>query len=112
MLTKEEIEKYQSTLEQERRRLVTEIENEKPADFGSDPETDLEEESDESEDFANKTAIKDTLKERLNEIDMALNRIKLGTYGVCEKCGKEVEKEILDLVPESELCEECKKTSV
>lgn len=109
MLQKSEIEKYQSELEQERRRLVTEIESEKPADFGSDPETDMEEESDEAEDFANKVAIKDTLKKRLNEIDMAINRIKLGTYGVCVKCGMEIEKEVLNLVPESELCEACKK---
>jgi RNA polymerase-binding transcription factor DksA len=109
MLTKEDNEKYQSELERERRRLIAEIENEVPADFGSDPESDLEEESDESEDFANKVAIKDTLKARLNEIDMALNRIKTGGYGICAKCGKEIEKDILDLVPESELCSECKK---
>jgi len=109
MLTKEEIEKYQSALEQERRLLVAEIENEKPADFGSEPDGELEEEADESEDFANKVAIKDTLKNRLSEIDMALARTKDGTYGVCEKCGKDIEKEILDIVPESNLCETCKK---
>lgn len=109
MLEKPEIEKYKNALEQERRRLVTEIENEKPQDFGSDPESDMEQEADEGEDFANKMAIQSTLKERLNEIDGALNRIKLGTYGVCTKCGKEIEKEVLDLVPESELCEACKK---
>jgi RNA polymerase-binding transcription factor DksA len=112
MLTKEEIEKYQSALEQERRLLVAEIENEKPADFGSEPDGELEEEADESEDFANKVAIKDTLKNRLSEIDMALARTKDGTYGVCAKCGKDIEKEILDIVPESNLCETCKKESL
>lgn len=110
MLEKSEIEKYQARLEQDRRRLLTEIESEKPADFGSDVEGEAaEEESDESEELANKLAIQQALKDQLNEIDGALNRIRQGTYGTCVKCGKQIEKEVLDLVPESELCEEHKR---
>ncbi len=109
MLEKSDIEKYQAKLEQERRRLLAELENEQPQDFGSDVESTLDEESDESEDFSNKLAIQQALKDQLNEIDGALNRIRQGTYGICTKCGKEIEKEILELVPESELCETDKK---
>jgi RNA polymerase-binding transcription factor DksA len=47
----------------------------------------------------------------VNEIDAALNKITAGTYGKCERCGKEIEKEVLDLVPESQLCEEHKKSA-
>lgn len=113
MLEKSEVEKYQAKLEQERRRVLAEIESEKPADFGSDVEGEAaEEESDESEEFNNKLAIQRALKDQLNEIDGALNRVRQGTYGVCIKCGKEIEKEILELVPESELCGACKKISV
>jgi len=110
MLEKSEVEKYQAKLEQERRRLLAEIGNEQPADFGSDVEGEAaEEESDESEDFTNKLAIQQALKDQLNEIDGALNRIRHGAYGTCVKCGKPIEKEVLDLVPESELCEEHKR---
>jgi RNA polymerase-binding transcription factor DksA len=113
MLEKSEIEKYQARLEQERRRLLKELENEQPADFGSDVEGEgAEEESDESEDFANKLAIRQALKNQLNEIDGALNRVRQGTYGACIKCGKEIEKEVLELVPESELCEEHKRGAI
>ncbi len=112
MLQTSEIEKYRSELDQERRRLVAEIEKEQPADFGSDVESTFDEEADEAEELNNKLVAQRALKDRLNEIDMALNRIKLGTYGACTKCGKEIEKEILDLVPESELCGECKKNSL
>ena len=108
MLEKQQIEKYQAELEQEKRRLLVEIEKEQPEDFGSDVDH-FDEEADEAEDEANKLAIKDTLKDRLEEIESALLRIKHGTYGVCVKCGKDIEKEVLDLVPESDLCEECKK---
>lgn len=111
MLEKTDIEKYQAKLDQERRRILAEIKNEQPQDFGSDVEGEAsEEESDESEDFTNKLAIQRTIKDQLNEIDGALNRIRQGVYGICVKCGKEIEKTILDLVPESELCENCKKT--
>ena len=110
MLGKSEIEKYQSLLEQDRRRLLAEIESEKPADYGSDVEGEVsEEESDETEELANKLAIQQALKDQLNEIDGALNRIRQNSYGVCAKCGKEIEKEVLDLVPESEFCEEHKR---
>lgn len=110
MFEKFEIEKYQAKLDQERRRALAEIANEQPADFGADVEGEVaEEESDESEDFNNKLAIQKALKDQLNQIDGALNRIRQGTYGTCMKCGKDIEKEILDLVPESEFCEEHKR---
>ncbi len=41
------------------------------------------------------------------EIDEALNRIKLGTYGMCEGCGKGVEKARLDALPYSRMCVAC-----
>ena len=48
------------------------------------------------------------LKDRLDEIDIALAKIQSGTYGVCEKCGKPIEYEILSIDPESRFCKECK----
>ncbi|HEV08891.1 MAG TPA: TraR/DksA family transcriptional regulator [Sulfurihydrogenibium azorense] len=42
--------------------------------------------------------------EILRAIDDALERIKNGTYGVCEVCGKEIEEERLQAVPWTTLC--------
>ncbi|MGC8941279.1 MAG: TraR/DksA family transcriptional regulator [Sulfurihydrogenibium sp.] len=42
--------------------------------------------------------------EILKAIDDALERIKNGTYGVCEVCGKEIEEERLQAVPWTTLC--------
>lgn len=112
MLQKDELENYKSKLELERKRIQTELTTEeKPVDFGGDVDH-QDEEADEAEEFDNKLAVTQALKDQLNEIDMALNRMKLGTYGICTKCGKEIEKEVLDLVPESELCETDKKASI
>lgn len=108
MISNEELEKYKSQLEQERKRILSEIENSTPQDFGGDVEGDMSEEADEAEDMNDQLAVQASLKETLSEVDMALVKIQKGTYGKCEKCGSDIEKKILDLVPESELCESCK----
>ena len=42
--------------------------------------------------------------EELEQIEAALARIEQGTYGICEKCGKEIPKSRLDAVPWATLC--------
>ena len=41
-------------------------------------------------------------------IDRALERIKDGTYGLCQECGKPISKDRLEAVPHARLCIECK----
>jgi DnaK suppressor protein len=41
-------------------------------------------------------------------IDMALKRIKDGTYGDCHACGRQIGKARLMAVPHARLCIECK----
>lgn len=108
MLNKEKIFEYEKELKKGKIGLLAKIEKYSEAeDFGDDTDH-LEEEADESESFANRMSIAQTMKERVNEIDMALNRIRLGTYGACENCGKEISEQVLNIVPESNLCESCK----
>ncbi len=105
MPDQEKIKEYKTKLEQERLLLVDEIKrNETPTDFGDD----TDDESDETENFGNQLAMAQGLKDRLNEIDIALGKIQSGGYGICEKCGKKIEKEILDIDQESRYCKECK----
>lgn len=44
----------------------------------------------------------------IEEIDKALVKLKLGTYGVCEKCGENIPKERLKALPYAALCVKCK----
>jgi len=41
------------------------------------------------------------------EIDEALNRIKIGTYGACESCGGPIEKSRIIALPYSRMCVGC-----
>jgi DnaK suppressor protein len=111
MLTKEKIEIYRKKLEEEKKKLLQGInKDESTEDFGND--VDMDEETDEAENFSNSLAIAETLKMRVNEIDSALNKIEIGSYGVCKNCNGEISEKMLDLVPESQLCEACKKSQM
>jgi DnaK suppressor protein len=45
--------------------------------------------------------------EELKEIEEALDRIKDGSFGVCEKCEKKIPKERLRAIPYARLCVGC-----
>ncbi len=49
-------------------------------------------------------AITDMQEDMLSDVDRALKAIEDGTYGICEVCGKEIEFERLDIIPETRLC--------
>lgn len=46
---------------------------------------------------------------QLVQVRKALTRLKLGKYGVCEKCGKMIDTERLAVSPETTVCISCEK---
>lgn len=48
-------------------------------------------------------------EEQLMDVQAALNRIEQGTYGLCEKCGKAIHPERLNVIPTTTACMECKR---
>lgn len=46
---------------------------------------------------------------KLIQIRKALTRIKIGKYGICEKCGKMIDTDRLTVFPEATVCIKCKK---
>ncbi|NLB59635.1 MAG: TraR/DksA family transcriptional regulator [Lentisphaerae bacterium] len=47
----------------------------------------------------------------LLEIDEALNRIQMGSYGICEDCGRAIEQARMDALPYSRMCVRCQSKS-
>jgi RNA polymerase-binding transcription factor DksA len=102
-----QLTKHKESLEKERLLLLEEIKkSEKPSNFGDDVDG-FDEKTDETEDFSNKLAEAGDLKMRLEEIDVALSKIRNGNYGICADCGKEIEAEVLSVSPEAPLCKSC-----
>lgn len=67
--------------------------------------------ADASEQFghANVEGLKKEMDRKLIQIRKALSRIKIGSYGVCEKCGKMIDTDRLMIFPEATICVECEK---
>ncbi|TDB38992.1 MAG: TraR/DksA family transcriptional regulator [Actinobacteria bacterium] len=53
--------------------------------------------------------LEDNAREILGAIDAALARMDAGGYGVCTRCGKEIQPERLEAMPAAELCITCKE---
>ena len=48
-------------------------------------------------------------RRRLDEIDIALLRVKKGTFGTCEACGQAIPERRLERVPSASMCVPCKE---
>ena len=55
--------------------------------------------ADKLEEYEGNAGIVNQLENQLIEVDAALVRIEKGTYGLCEKCGKPIEKDRLEASP-------------
>jgi RNA polymerase-binding protein DksA len=49
-------------------------------------------------------SIENNVRDLLGKIDRALSRIAEGTYGICSRCGKPIEKSRLKALPYVDLC--------
>jgi len=67
----------------------------------------LEDEAGEVEEYVTKLPIEYSLETRLKDINLALEKIKAGKYGKCEKCLKSIPKERLEAAPEARFCLKC-----
>lgn len=59
--------------------------------------------------FDTNVALEQRLENVLNDINKTLEKIKKGSYGICDKCGKEISPKRLEAFPTARLCIKCKK---
>ena len=112
-LTTQEIDELRSRLDAERQELaaqLTTIEDQAFAATQSDMSGDVGVD-DESADAGTATferekelSIEQNVRDLIQKIDRALKRIEDGTYGICEVCGKPIEKARIKALPYVDLC--------
>lgn len=56
---------------------------------------------------ARSTALKNELAKKIVQTKKALTSIKIGTYGICEDCGKMIDTDRLVVYPEATMCVSC-----
>jgi RNA polymerase-binding protein DksA len=112
-LTDKELEEFKARLLEERAELERQLATIEESSF-STPQSDLSGESSFDEEFADAgtftfererdLSIENNIRDLLQKIDRALARMENGTYGMCVKCGKPIEKARLKALPYVELC--------
>jgi RNA polymerase-binding transcription factor DksA len=112
-LTKKEIDDLRARLLEEQMELQTQlttIEDNSFAQTQSDLTGDVGLD-DESADAGTATferekdlSIEQNVRDLLNKIDRALRRIEEGSYGICDRCGKPIEKARVKALPYVDLC--------
>ena len=106
----------QSELHAEREKLVHQL-----SELGANEEGDLTGDVDYGDGFADAAAataersevlgLVENLMVLLKDVDSALEKIAEGTYGTCEKCGKQIGADRLEFRPTSTRCVDCKAKS-
>ena len=69
----------------------------------------LEVSQDEIEEYLTRLPVEHSLEFRLQDVNLALKKIKLDEYGKCEKCGKMIGIKRLEVCPEARFCMSCEK---
>lgn len=54
-------------------------------------------------------AMKKEVERKLIQIRKALTRIRIGKYGICEKCSQMIDTDRLMIMPEATVCVACEK---
>jgi DnaK suppressor protein len=49
------------------------------------------------------------INRRIREVDESLDRIKEGTYGICQVCGEDIPEGRLEVRPKAKYCAQCKE---
>lgn len=122
-MKKEIIKELKEQLEQRKKRIEEELKSfakkdkklkgdwdaRYPSNAGGVGSQALEDAADQVEKYSNILALEHSLELQLLDINLALEKIKKGTYGKCENCGKQISIQRLKAYPEAKYCRECNK---
>jgi RNA polymerase-binding protein DksA len=112
-ISKKELEELRESLLRERAELQAQLAELESASFGTS-QSDLSGEVAFDEEYADAgtatfererdESLTDNARDLLRKIEKALVRMDEGTYGLCERCGKPIEKARLKALPYATLC--------
>jgi DnaK suppressor protein len=108
MSREEFVIKEQQKLLQDRNQVAEELEHLREL---MQAEVDVEPDEGDAEIFEREknAALIGVLERKLSDIETALRSIDKGQYGTCERCGKQIELERLEVKPDATLCLSCQQ---
>jgi DnaK suppressor protein len=67
-----------------------------------------EEEATETLELEKRLALENRVRQEMAKVEHALEKVKNGTYGLCDNCGQPINPERLEALPQASLCLNCK----
>ena len=108
-----ELDEFRVALERERGELQTQLAELEESSF-STPQSDVSGEVAFDEEYADSgtatfererdLSLENNIRDLLKKIARALSRLANGSFGICERCGKPIEKARLKALPYANLC--------
>ncbi len=112
MLDETMIATLRASLEEQKRNLRTEILAQGAAPDSDEVEIDVErgfaDSAHSTAERARVISVVKALRTNLRDVERALTKMDLGTYGLCERCGEPIAPERLEALPWALLCISCK----
>ncbi len=109
---REKLEREKELVEKELK-TVGRVNPDNPSDWEATPPADRDVSTaddntaaDAIEGYEGNLAIVNTLETRYKDIKSGLDKIKHGTYGICQVCKKEIESDRLEVNPSARTCKE------
>lgn len=114
-LNEKDLKKFEEILIEQKNKLEEELgriakPTSKEGDYEANYEDmgdDRDENASEVEEYVDNVALENNLEEQLKGINIALEKIKNGTYGICEECGADISLERLEANPSARRCMQC-----
>ncbi len=103
----EKLESQKNALQKELGSFAREDKNSKgnwDTKYPAREDADKDEAADEAQEYDTMISLEHSLEVKLKDVNLALEKIKEGKYGICEKCGKEIEEARLEAIPEARTC--------
>jgi DnaK suppressor protein len=113
VFTKKELGDFRTRLEAEREQLQSQLQSIEEQSFSTTQsdisgEVSFDEENADAGTFTfereRDLSIENNVRDLLGKIDRALGRLDEGTYGLCSRCGRPIEKVRIKALPYADLC--------
>ena len=67
-----------------------------------------EEEATETLELEKRLNLENRIRQEMAKVEHALDKIEKGTYGLCDNCGKPIDPQRLEALPQATVCMNCK----
>src|SRR5690242_17934276 len=95
---KVKLQEEKNSLQKELEKFASQDENNKDnwnAKYPNREDGDKDDDADEVQEYDQMLSLEHSLETKLKEVNVALEKMDAGTYGICEKCGKPISEDRL-----------------